>query len=227
MPNWCWTTIKFRGAEEEVKKLYDLIDRSMQDNLPAVTLDNGRVVSESDFGDRWLGNCLYMVGIDVLADEYAGLRCRGEISDYFSPEKVDDEWFIEVFTETAWVPMVQMWKVIIDKMGLKTIKLSFCAEEEGNALYWIYDPDEISNYDDVKIDFCYESESGYTDDLKRLIEYLKPEECYYTYLPRSVFDEAVRDLFPGKTAQEVADKITKENDYDAVITLAEYVKDFD
>lgn len=127
MPNWCSTSIKFRGEPEAVKTLYDFVNNDAA---------NDRVEEKSDFGTRWLGNYLIRAGFD-----YKSHRCRGSL-DYLG-NLCDNSFTIE--TETAWGPMLSMWQAIIDKIAPGG-KIEYSATELGCQLYWTNDPAHIGNY---------------------------------------------------------------------------------
>ena len=204
--------------------------------MSGVTLDNGLDVPKNDFKRRWLGNPLYLVGIDPTAKHaggYGDLRCRGEIVAYDALDICDDEAQFFLSTETAWVPMVKMWQEIIDKMGLKSVRFAFCADEPGCELFCIYDPDGTGWFDDVIIDCHREPEDEYSDDLKKLLDKLALNDDCYEYVPLCWFKLAVKEAFPDskETAREIADRLTSENDYVSIriadrITAGE-LEDFD
>lgn len=140
MPNWCSTTFVFHGDGEEIETLYKFIDHAIDQNRT----DN----STSDFKAAWLGNILLDLGIDkedVCHGDDPHYRCRGWIEDVMFDEigddiyelrrYGDDTYELRLYTETAWDVMDEMWELTIEKLGLKSIKFSFCAEEEGCGYY--------------------------------------------------------------------------------------------
>lgn len=126
MPNWCSTTFVFHGDGEELETLYKFIDHAIDQNRT----DN----SISDFKAAWLGNILLDLGIDkedVCHGDDPHYRCRGWIEDVMLDEIGDDIYELRLYTETAWDVMDEMWELTIEKLGLKSVKFSFRAEEEG------------------------------------------------------------------------------------------------
>lgn len=137
MPNWCFTQITFHGNKTEIEDFHKKITEWTSESL-----------GKSDFGNAWLGNVLIGAGLgDRIDAEPNLLRCRGTI-DYIDPiEHSDDDdttFYVEV--ETAWAPMMLMWKAVIDKLEYKSIGLSYMAEEPGCEVYEIYDP--YGDYDE-------------------------------------------------------------------------------
>lgn len=130
MPNWCSTTFVFHGDGEELETLYKFIDHAIDQNRT----DN----SISDFKAAWLGNILLDLGIDkedVCHGDDPHYRCRGWIEDVMLDEIGDDIYELRLYTETAWDVMDEMWELTIEKLGLKSVKFSFCAEEPGCGYY--------------------------------------------------------------------------------------------
>lgn len=130
MPNWCSTTFVFHGDGEELETLYKFIDHAIDQNRT----DN----STSDFKAAWLGNILLDLGIDkedVCHGDDPHYRCRGWIEDVMFDEIGDDIHELRLYTETAWDVMDEMWELTIEKLGLKSINFSFCAEEPGCGYY--------------------------------------------------------------------------------------------
>lgn len=120
MPNWCTTEYTFYGSAESLKYLYD----KMEDTFDTLLV-------KSDFGHSWLGNLLKHCGLDL--DELpSNVRYRGDIVDFFLDD-YDDPSNLIVQTSTAWVPMVNMWDIIIDKLYLD-LSYVYTAEELGCGL---------------------------------------------------------------------------------------------
>lgn len=138
MPNWCSTKYIFRGSSNEINYLHRKI----------VEWTSNSAV-QSDFGNDWLGNILYGAGLGDKVENNE-LRCRGTLEELQDPE--DD--CLELWTETAWVPMAKMWYAVIEALKLKTVGFAFEAEECGCEIYWIYDPHGYGDfdYDQVYID---------------------------------------------------------------------------
>ena len=128
MPNWCFTTVTINHEDgEQLKKLSDLIDEW-----------TSREYKPSDFGLPWLGNVIGNSGI--CPDEAEWPRCRGRI-DYSAVQ--DGQLIIE--TETAWMPMMKMWKMVCDRY-LPDAEIIYRAEECGQELYVSNDPVDRGTY---------------------------------------------------------------------------------
>ena len=61
MPNWCYTAYHFQGKENELKILYDKINEW-----------TSKQFIETGFGDSWLGNILYGVGLQDCINNPVG-----------------------------------------------------------------------------------------------------------------------------------------------------------
>lgn len=166
MPNWCSTTFKFHGSEKDL----EIFDKK-------ITEWTSKSYTESDFGSEWLGNILYGAGLQDRIDNpdpEKYLACRGNIIGWSSGEKV-----VEMWVESAWVPMAKMWVEVIKSLGLN-IDFTFSAEEPGCDLFWIYDPNGRGDWDldqiyiDAEFDgksFCdYTTEEDAIDILNQLLK---------------------------------------------------------
>lgn len=131
MPNWCSTTIIFHGNEEEINDFHKKIEGWI--SKPAKIPEY--------FGETWLGNILYGVGLEDRIDAAVDrLRCRGWITYFDDLENYDGDWQFKIDTETAWAPMLCMWEETIKKLEYKTIGFSFQSEEPGMCDYFMFDP---------------------------------------------------------------------------------------
>ena len=130
MPNWCSTNYTFNfTSAEKAKAFYDLVDSWCHD------------VAENGFGECWLGNIVVNSGISeiVAGSEKSFLiepyyECRGSIvfMDYGSNR-------VNIQTETAWSPMHDMWKAIVEKYA-PDAEVIYSADECGCELYLTNDP---------------------------------------------------------------------------------------
>lgn len=168
MPNWCSTTFKFHGSQNDL----DIFEEK-------ITEWTSKSFAKSDFGSDWLGNVLYGAGLQDRIDNpdpEKRLACRGNIIGW-SCGCVDG--IMDIWVESAWVPMAKMWVEVIKVLGLN-IDFTFSAEEPGCDLFWIYDPKGYKDWDDteVYIDadfdgkyFCeYTDEEGAIETLNRLLK---------------------------------------------------------
>ena len=129
MPNWCYTNIVINHHNktklEELSK--KIIEWSHKDFC-----DNG-------FHDGWLGNIVGNSGIANPLDKDSP-RCRGTLTSiYYEHEQIN------ISTETAWAPMMQMWVMLCNKY-LPDADIWFSAEEPGCELFESNDPDVIGKY---------------------------------------------------------------------------------
>jgi hypothetical protein len=125
MSNLCSTTITINGDSDDVERLGNLIEKA-QEQLYINTMSKG----------RWLGNICIFSGISSVNDAINGKpRCKGEIDCF---DCYDDN-SLTIYTSTAWVPMLEMWKLIIDKHFPK-MDIIYSCEEPSQGLYWTNDP---------------------------------------------------------------------------------------
>ena len=120
MPNWCSTNITiYSDKENELKNLYEKIKLWISKDY----MENG-------FGHTWLGNIVLGAEIGTVStDVKTDVRCRGNIvyMDYQDGQIVID-------TETAWVPMLEIWRKVLEKF-LPDAQLFYVADEPGCELY--------------------------------------------------------------------------------------------
>lgn len=143
MPNWCESYITINCKDEKsAKHVHDSIESWAQ-----------KLSVESDFGKNWLGNLLVNAGVyhtkeDVLAPN--NLNCRGRLEDLGLADNL-----VIIQTETAWVPMMKMWKEIVDKVFPEEVEeILYTATEYNNDVFWTNDPD-------YKGAWYYADERGY------------------------------------------------------------------
>ena len=136
MPNWCYTHFTFHGTESEIYHFRDKIEEW-----------TSKTFTETSFGETWLGNILYGVGledrIDLGRDNPMNIRCRGSLTFLDTEDDIrgrNNCCKFTLSTETAWCPMITIWIETIKKLGYKTIGFSYQAEESGVGLYEVYDP---------------------------------------------------------------------------------------
>lgn len=151
MPNWCYSTIVFRGDAQEVRTLYNLLDDC---ETHPEQFANSKY-PKTDFGSKWLGYPLVKVGLQDCIDSAnaeRNLKCRGEILDFeYHRYENSDEADLMIQTYTAWCPMIQMWNAILKKLNLNSVKFCVEAEEPGCEIYVIYNPDNLDYFDNEEI----------------------------------------------------------------------------
>lgn len=144
MPNWCFTNITIaHDNSEELEEFYNKIEEWTSHDY----CDNG-------FGKNWLGNIVGNSGIGTIdEDKESDLRCRGSLIDV---DLTDNQLTIQ--TETAWVPMLQMWVKLLEKY-LPEAELVYSTEELGCEILCTNDPVYIGKYyidawdmDDIETD---------------------------------------------------------------------------
>ena len=165
MPNWCSTAFVFHGSKEEVELLNAKINEWTSKSF-----------IKTGFGDPWLGNVLIGAGLKDRIDNFdqnLALRCRGSITDISDVEQAGDNYSFRIDTETAWVPMAKMWEAVINVLNLSTVWFTFCAEECGCEIYWIYDP---RNYGDFAVDQVHIDSYG-NDELEELDGYYTTDDA--------------------------------------------------
>ena len=143
MPNWCSTTIEFSGDETAIIDFYKRL-----------TEYTSKEFVKSDFGNWWLGNIV--LGFGFTVDKPDSPSCRGYLVGtgiYLSEDNI-----LRVTTETAWVPMLHMWRMIIDKHystedSDNLINMTWVAEEFGCDLYYTNDI-SIWGCDSFYVDSC-------------------------------------------------------------------------
>lgn len=168
MSNWCLTDYCFYAdtdrGEEQLKKLYTALDRS---------ISNKKRVIKSDFGDTWLGNvilefCPQYLALtsDSIVCNYnnENIRFRGSIVNLTEPEEFKGDMF-QVSVETAWEPMTEMWDMILAECRFDEVAYVYEAEEPGEGLYINSDTEGRFFADRFYIDlhisddfYCYHSE---------------------------------------------------------------------
>lgn len=131
MPNWCSTDITINcDNNEKLADFYAKIEEWTSHDY-----------KENGFGHNWLGNIVgnSRIGtVDENKETY--LRCRGVLSymDLMYESLV-------IHTETAWVPMLLMWRKLLDKY-LPDAELIYSAEELGCEVLATNDPYYIEKY---------------------------------------------------------------------------------
>lgn len=140
MPNWCYTNINIcHNDKNKLKDFFNKVEEWRQKPYLPNDFDTYTL--------GWLGNIVGNSGLakwgkrkDGSEDFIPNINCRGSLQTF---ELHDDS--INVNTETAWGPMLEMWKLLCDKY-LPGAEIYYTAEESGNGLYQTNDPDVIGKY---------------------------------------------------------------------------------
>lgn len=135
MANTCFTKFRFEGSADEItdfnRKLNDWTSRPIGDSRD----------------QYWCGNILWGAGLEHLigtAGDNGTVRCAATVTSIEDIEEIEgDTAGFEVFVESKWIPMAKMWKAIIDKLGYKSVKFAYLADEPGCDIYQLYDPDNL------------------------------------------------------------------------------------
>jgi hypothetical protein len=114
MPNWCYTSYRIVGKEEEVRDLYKKMDEL--ENMKKSLIRN-------DFGTSWMGNLVHELGAD-----WKKVNCRG----WWDGLEIQGA-ELRFYVESAWSPLVEVHALI--KKTYPSLKIYYSAEEEGTELY--------------------------------------------------------------------------------------------
>ena len=164
MPNWCITNITINYEDnEKLKAFHNLIEEWTSHDY-----------KENGFGHDWLGNIVGNSGIGTINEgKDTDLRCRG-VLNYI--ELSDNQLLIQ--TETAWVPMLQMWVKLLEKY-LPEAELIYNSEELGCEILATNDLSYIDKYyidtwdiENMESDYC----ASKSETIKFLQELLNTEK---------------------------------------------------
>lgn len=150
MPNWCYSNIDVEdinksGAVAKIKAFFDDMRKHIVERELVIdrkyTADNrdGHYTDFNANGSLWLGDILLDLGYpfddvchgNILNADGEEIKCRGSISDY----NVNGDGVLHIDTETAWVPMMDVFALLFERLGVKDdITISYYAEETMNGL---------------------------------------------------------------------------------------------
>ena len=140
MPNWCYTNINIcHNDKNKLKEFFNKVEEWRKKPYKTNDFDT--------YSLGWLGN---IVGNSGLAewkvkengreDFVPSISCRGSLQTFELHENS-----INIDTETAWGPMLEMWRLLCDKY-LPGADIYYTAEESGNGLYQTNDPNVDGTY---------------------------------------------------------------------------------
>ena len=140
MPNWCYTNINIcHNDKNKLKDFFNKVEEWIKKPYKTNDFDT--------YSLGWLGN---IVGNSGLAewkvkengreDFVPSISCRGSLQTFELHENS-----INIDTETAWGPMLEMWRLLCDKY-LPGADIYYTAEESGNGLYQTNDPNVDGTY---------------------------------------------------------------------------------
>lgn len=190
MPNWCFSSVYINGTKEQI----DVLDREFSKALSSNPL-------EADFGDIWLGNLLYYIGIPKDEVIHGDTRCRGSV-DYICREGEDT---IHMEIESAWTPHIACIRKFCEHFA-PDVEIIYISEEPGCELYWTNDPmtagtvvvDYFSDeYEDKQLEDILYTCNGQTKEFVaiKLARFLKHDGTY-EQLTEEIVDR-VLDNDPG------------------------------
>lgn len=199
MPNWCNTTITINNKNE----------KELKDFESKIKEWTSHDYKENGFGLKWLGNIVGNSGIGTIDENQdTDLSCRGWLTDI---DNLGSQLLIS--TETAWVPMLQMWVKLLEKY-MPEAELIYQAEEPGLQMY-------VTNDSSL--------ESTYVLDIFDPVDKLEEIESNWEIDGNSL-KEILQDLL--ETKEDNLDKLIslfKESDYGehANISEWEYVESYE
>jgi hypothetical protein len=140
MPNWCYSNIRiYHDDKEKLKAFLDKVEEWRSKPYVCNDFDNGSL--------GWLGNIVgnsglaeYKIRDDGGTDFVPNIRCRGSLQQFDFRDS-----YIDICTETAWGPMMEMWRLLCEKY-LPEAEILFSSEECGCGMYVSNDPDILGTY---------------------------------------------------------------------------------
>ena len=146
MPNLCFTDVRVTGPRGQVEKLYLMMKGLEEMKMP---------LAENDFGTRWYGNLVHLLGGD-----YQKIDCRGNWAELQMSSSV-----------LKWVDM-SAWGPVIDVLGLiermfPGLNVFFAAEEECNDVFVTNDAD--GHFFKASFSLTTDWDSEYYDDAASLL----------------------------------------------------------
>ena len=193
MPNWCLSHIVISNDKKVIENLHKHFKSAMEK-------------TDGEYQKNWLGNLLLYIGEDV---NDSAPRCRGWVEGYsYNPPigKLYNVASLDVYTETAWVPMLQVFVKFINKYAPDS-DISFCAEEPGCELYWRNDTTWEEYYVEI-----YEEEAP-NEVIKWINESMDGSTVKYMY--KEELNDALSKLLghSGDTNSLVKEAMDKYEEY--------------
>ena len=188
MPNWCMSHIVITKDNKSIENLHKHFSTAIEKE-------------GCDYQKHWLGNLLLYIGEDV--DSPSAPRCRGWVDDYnytASFGKMYSNGSLDIYTSTAWVPMIQVILRFVNKYA-PNADVSFCAEEPGCELYWRND----STWEQYYIEI-YEEEAN--DDI---LEFIR----------KSMQGSTVRYMYKDEIRQALSELLEHDGEVGDLIKEAE------
>lgn len=145
MPNICMSVYTFHGAEEDLKKLRDTLEKG-----------TSTCYKENDYGnEKWLGNILYEVGLEnYITDDSKidHLNCRGSLTNLSEVAEMHDsdnnvvDHLLVVETSTEWIPNPELMLAVTKVLDIN-VKYSLLFIDPGLDLYRKFNPDKFIELD--------------------------------------------------------------------------------
>ena len=127
MPNWNKTKYVFIGSKEEIGKLYEIIENTL----------NNETNKSGDFGNDWLGFI-----VQAINENPYEVYCRG----YIESPKLINETTLKFNTWTAWTSCYELFELICKHYP--TLEYYFVSTEPNNGIYQTNDKNrEYFRYD--------------------------------------------------------------------------------
>lgn len=219
MPNWCATSYVFESKDKYVlERFYNFVIKYTSNKYALIKYED----SPFSLGNMWLGNLLNGCKVEFGAtnEEIKTIYCRGTITYLFTNEEKDgylferdchindDVYILELETETAWTPMLNVWNFILKYFP--DITYYYKATEPGCGIYATNDVDHV--YFDNDYHVLIE-----VNDCPALSSFL---DAFYEYNHDGLVDES----FPSEVLQFLLRKalnIQNETyDIDKLISMA-------
>lgn len=172
MANNCLSIYKIAGKREDISdlfhKLYELWEITSQyrnDYLIAHKNNTPLPAKPPEvlYGYSHLDLC------DVV-NYFGGDATRVDCSGYIETFKFEDENTIKICTDTAYVPMQEVWATVI--MGYESLKYFFISDEIGSECFYNNDRDKEHFPDKYFIDNQFGNETEVADSDEFLLDYM-------------------------------------------------------
>ena len=124
MANCCCSNVRIDASRESIDKLMIEFEKAFE-------LDGG----------SWLGNLIKHIGEGDRIDKDEDYSCRGHISDICR----ENETQINLFVETAWIPILNCIKIFCDHF-VDDAELLYSSIEEGCEIYLTNIPELAEMY---------------------------------------------------------------------------------
>lgn len=180
MPNWCYNRTIIYGDKEQVKELWEIIERETSENRTIKTLNS--------WGQDWLGNVFYYFYNDKEVNQ-KGIMCRGS---FYDKKYNEQEGTIYLSYETAWGPNIESWEQLLYDFFPNLSQVTL-AEECGCGIYVNTDTEGKFFKDKYVLDCCYQGENHYEyfESDKELVDYINEQFDQNFTNARQIFEDKV------------------------------------